>query len=241
MSRPLLGRRVSIERTTCLLCQTFYRGLLRDSDESLCPRWANLGWTETKPRKINFGHHRDYSELKSSASRGCGTCGLMMLAWCNDHDGDNNYQMQVRVDLERLHHQGLLLEAGVGYRINSTSDRWFRLASCTPNEIIQLYVDRQWYPFLGFDHLNIEVDIPPARTEDCLSRSIPCDAMAESCLSFIREWLKRCQKHHSCARMPRPVLPTRIIDVGSAGGALDTSLYIPGSGEKVAYLALSYC
>jgi Heterokaryon incompatibility protein (HET) len=241
MSRPLPGRRVSVKSTICLLCQTFYHDLLQGSDESLGPRWVSLGWTETKPRNIKFDHHRDYSELKRSASRGCGTCRLMVLAWFNDHDGDNNSQIQLRVDLERPHYQGLLLEAAVGYRINSTSDRWFRLAPCTPNNVIQFYVDRQWYPFPGFDPLNMKVDISPARIEDCLSRSIPFDAMAESSLSVIHEWLKRCQKHHSCARIPHPVLPTRVVDVGSDDCASDPSLYIPRPGETGKYLALSYC
>jgi len=53
--------------------------------------------------------------------------------------------------------------------------------------------------------------------------------------------LEYCQKNHSqCSKGYEPMLPTRVINVGSQGDRA-IKLHIPQEGERGQYLTLSYC
>ncbi|KAI0472522.1 heterokaryon incompatibility protein-domain-containing protein [Xylaria cf. heliscus] len=68
--------------------------------------------------------------------------------------------------------------------------------------------------------------------------------LSQSDLTLATRWLKDCiagnGKHENCGKADDPpLLPTRVIDVGSSDA--DTHLYISQDGERSHYVALSHC
>jgi hypothetical protein len=66
----------------------------------------------------------------------------------------------------------------------------------------------------------------------------PCCELIE----HARGLLEACVSSHPDCRTPaRPPLPSRVLDVGEPGSALDPFLYVPQSGQEGQYVTLSYC
>jgi hypothetical protein len=73
----------------------------------------------------------------------------------------------------------------------------------------------------------------PLPTQGC-----PCCELIE----HARGLLEPCvSSHPDCKTPARPPLPSRVLDVGEPGAALDPFLYVPQSGKEGRYVTLSYC
>jgi hypothetical protein len=58
-----------------------------------------------------------------------------------------------------------------------------------------------------------------------------------------KAWIDDCfQSHHLCPKLQNATLPTKLLDVGGLGDALDTlRLVVAKEGEEGKWIALSYC
>jgi hypothetical protein len=96
---------------------------------------------------------------------------------------------------------------------------------------------------LLFRHLGLLIlllDDPAAQfvTSRLINRNV---ASAET-FALTRSWLKEChESHKSCPRSKLSQPPTRLIDVGDSDGSVPPRLYTTKPGEKLHYVALSYC
>jgi len=57
---------------------------------------------------------------------------------------------------------------------------------------------------------------------------------------LVKEWIRDCENNHPQCATPPPCLPTRVIDVGVAGGQ-EPALKVVSSGDTAPYMTLSHC
>ena len=83
----------------------------------------------------------------------------------------------------------------------------------------------------------------PQRFEHLLARDVSLSPTSDACLSVASSWLRDCLKcHMTCQQLYREdkQLPTRVIDVGSAGEIHEPRLVATNSAHG-SWAALSYC
>lgn len=88
-----------------------------------------------------------------------------------------------------------------------------------------------------------DIDLSPGSPWSCLpvySVSKPSPPALDSSCLRIRDWLGECRTtHEHCKDTEIALLPTRVIDVGTA--CVEPRLYVSGENERASYFALSHC
>ncbi|KAH8911341.1 HET-domain-containing protein, partial [Coniochaeta sp. PMI_546] len=72
------------------------------------------------------------------------------------------------------------------------------------------------------------------------SKEVSLDSSSDSCFELIRSWIDDCVQNHTACPVDRlPLLPTRVVDVGSP--TQPPRLHISSPDEHAEYIALSHC
>jgi len=97
---------------------------------------------------------------------------------------------------------------------------------------------RPIYENIGKDRLH---HLECLRDHRVTGRPVHRDSGSRDCLALAAEWVRTCiESHEQCGQQSKPVLPTRVVDVGSVYTFREPFLHI-SNGQQARYICLSHC
>jgi hypothetical protein len=219
-----------------------------DAQQKCCCRCWKMTATLDGLRALTSGagyEHYNRQQLLAEAKRGCPLC-VIIFEYCGSGWRKEKHA-NLRFFAESIDEHIILpqdrdntgthpFENNLLYAITAKwgkSPRFVRLCAFTGKGFC--FTNER-----GVEVLIGEADDPAARF--LKEREIPRNLSDDSVYLQAQGWLDEChERHHKCPKRDVPLLPKRILDLGTSDDDTIAKLHISSSGERGEYAALSYC